>query len=145
MAAEGEPTTMNSLVSVNLSVHSSATNRCKLMVVFTNITDGSLRIFRNDLPWESRHSVMLIAVRAGAGNAILSEDLPVDDPIIGDVQIIKNQKLQGTIDLEQRFPDLIHTLEKADVILFWSYQLTPIEKSSLPRQGGWLLIPKLHQ
>jgi hypothetical protein len=114
-----------------------------LMVIFRNVTDGPLRIYRNDLPWECRHSLILVAVRAGSGGGILAEDLPVDDPIVGETEVLKSQDLRGTIDLEKRFPSLLRALEQSDVILFWSYQLTPVGKSSLPRQGGWLLIPKL--
>jgi hypothetical protein len=69
--------------------------------------------------------------------------------------------LTGEIQLRQAFPELTVALEKRDVIVFWSYQLTPLigrppgrvgdrplpglGGRPLPRVGGWLLIPKLQQ
>ena len=101
-----------------------------------------IRLYQDSLPWESRYSMVLIAVKANRTGDLLKKYMPVDDPGVTVVVLNPGQPMKGRIALNKRFPDLVQTLQESDVLLFWSYQLEPLDGAPLERQGGWLLIPK---
>src|SRR5688572_24730965 len=100
-----------------------------------------IQVYRADLPWASWHSMVLIAVKANRTGDLLKKLMPVDDPGPTVVVLNPGQPMKGRIALNERFPDLVQTLRESDVLLFWSYQLEPVDGPPLERQGGWLLIP----
>jgi hypothetical protein len=128
-------------VSVRLSAEKGESWR--LHVSLTNTSGQVVEVFRSDLPWESRHSMILVLVEVHAGNITVPEIHPTDSPIVGEQTIGPGEILEGQILLEDRFPDLAKVLAHSDVIAFWSYQLKAIKGPGLPRTGGWVFIPKL--
>ena len=108
----------------------------------SNATTNTIECHRADLPWASRHSIILMLVENDISHTVVPEELPVDDPITGTLKISPGGDLEGNLILRSRFPELQKALARREVILFWSYQLKPLNSPVLPRCGGWILIPK---
>jgi hypothetical protein len=113
-----------------------------LDVQLTNQSSKPLTVYQHSLPWEGWDSMILIAVKADALGTRLEHPLPIDDPGPTKITIKPEETRKGTISLVKRFPNLAEALKARDVILFWSYQLEPIDAKPLDRMGGWLLIRK---
>jgi hypothetical protein len=101
-----------------------------------------IRVYQSSLPWAAWHSMVLVAVKANQNGHMLNRYTPIDDPSPTIVTLNPGAEMKGRIALNERFPDLSRTLREADVLVFWSYQLRPLDGAPLERQGGWLLIPK---
>lgn len=108
----------------------------------SNTTTNTIQFYSADLPWASRHSIILLLVENDASHTIVREELPVDDPVTGTQKIAPGDVLEGNVILPKRFPELRKVLTQREVILFWSYRLKPLSGPALARCGGWLLIPK---
>lgn len=93
------------------------------------------------LPWD-RYAMTLAVVETDTYSTALKQELTVADPVTGTPwKITKGQKLVGSIDLTDRFPDLAKVLERNDVIVFWSYTL-PGDTGRTQRLSGSLHIPE---
>lgn len=128
-----------------ISLRELGVNKYILDVKLKNTGRAPLVVYRGSLPWASRHSLLLIAVRANVTHDALEERLVIDDPGPEQLEIKPGETLTGEILLDERFPDLPSAVRKNDVIIFWSYQLKPLNTAPLERMGGWLLIPKSPQ
>ena len=99
-----------------------------------------VEIYEDSLPWDAWHSMILV-VTTPIGHA-LERQMPIDDPGEHTLSLRPGQTIKGEITLTDEFPELIATLQKHNLILFWSHQLDSIDAEPMPRKGGWLLIPK---
>jgi hypothetical protein len=104
--------------------------------------DRDLQVQRHALPWGNTYSLILIGVDATALASPLDKHLRIDDPGTAMITLKPGQSLAGRIDLTQRFRDLPSAIQRRDAIIFWSYQLQPIDGKPLPRVGGWFFIPE---
>lgn len=99
-----------------------------------------VRIFDAALPWGIRTHRMVIAV--AASGTIIPPDLYIDDPVPSIETLSKGATRRGTVDLTKDFPLLADIAKRQDVIVFWSYELKTVDGRTLPRTGGFVLIPK---
>lgn len=114
-----------------------------LHVTLTNRSGEPLTIYQHSLPWVGWYSILLTAVKTDALGTVVEKSLIIDDPGPGRITIKPDETLTGKIPLVSRFPDLLNALKERDVIIFWSYQLKPIDAEPFQRRGGYVLLPKL--
>lgn len=104
--------------------------------------DHPLEIRTDDLPWKNRYSLPTVAMEAEKYYPLLQQLYQVDDPGLSRSVLQPGGVLSGRIDLLERFPNLIETLKRTDVILFWTYQLKAVNGHTFERCGGWIEIPR---
>lgn len=110
-----------------------------LHVTLTSAADKAVGVSRDELPWGTHDSMVIVA--ALAGGRCLNRTRPVEDPPFDKISLDPDQPLTGDIDLETFFPDIRRVLKESDVQLFWAYEAP--QALHIPRwSGGWILIPK---
>jgi len=114
-----------------------------LDIALTNRSAESITIYTHSLPWVGWDSMMLIAAKTDAVGTIIGKNTPIDDPGVDRITIKQNETLTGKISLVDKFPGFMEAIKDRDVIVFWSYQIQPIDKPTLSRMGGFVLFPKL--
>jgi len=113
-----------------------------LAIRLSSHLEKPIRVYQSSLPWAAWHSMVLIAVKANQNGEVLKRYTPIDDPSPTIVTLNPGAEIKGRVALNERFPDLSQTLRESDVLLFWSYQLRPLDSAPLERQGGWLFVSK---
>ena len=102
-------------------------------------------IYKSDLPWGIRDSLLLVAVCLDATKSVIPAVTYIDDPSPGTLELKPGQKVQGTILLKRRFPTLPECLREKEALIFWSYQLSPIgNEKPIVRTSGGLAIRNQH-
>jgi hypothetical protein len=138
--------TNNGTVDVTATlIVDKGTNQIFLDMAIANKTDKPLQVQKHSLPWEGFYSLLLLPVKADALGTLIEPPIyPCGIPplIQVPVSIEPGATIKGRISLTKRFPALHDALRTKDVVLFWSYQLEPINSPPLQRTGGWLLLPK---
>jgi hypothetical protein len=120
--------------------------RYALNLKLTNQSDKVLSVYEHSLPWKGLHSITLVAVETdNLGSRVLDKVDYIDDPGPGITQIKPGQSLTGQIILPKRFPDIVASLKRHDVIVFWTYQVVPVEGVDAPRSIGWVMVPRTTQ
>ena len=84
----------------------------------------------------------LVAVKDDVYPTVLEQRYNIDDPLGGHVRLPPRQVLSGEIDLAKRFPDIVKTLDRTDVILFWHCVVKDPDARAFGTFGGWLLLPR---
>ncbi len=128
--------------TAEVEVHGVVAPDPRLEVSLTNRTRGALSLYEHGLPWRDSTSMVVIAARTDAVGTVLEQTLPIDDPGPATITIEPGQVLTGNIALCERFPGFLDAIRERDIIVFWSYQLTTVSGSSLPRTGGYVLFPR---
>lgn len=105
-----------------------------------NASREPLRIYEDFLPWRKRYSIAVFAVPTQSGARFLQAVYPVDDFGSGKITLAPGREYTGEIDLAERFPDLKRVLSTDDVFAFWTYELKTVDRKSLGRQFGGLLL-----
>jgi hypothetical protein len=96
-------------------------------------------IYKSDLPWGIRDSIILIAAKPNGEH--IEQLHMTDDPSTEKISVAPNQILSGTVDLTEAVRDIDVVIRKSDIHLFWAY--APPKELGLPRWcGGWILIPQ---
>jgi hypothetical protein len=101
-----------------------------------------LDLFAADVPWGTRQSLMLVPVTNDRETRRIDEALYIDDPKPGQVSVKAGGQLSGIVDLSRRFPTLLEVLKTREVIVFWSFQPTPVNGTPLDRTSGAVVLPK---
>ncbi len=96
-----------------------------------------------DLPWGTRHALMLVAVTNDTEAKRLDEALFIDDPGPGQVVLKPLGELTGSVDLLRRFPTLLELLKTHEVIVFWSYRPQQTNGTELQQISGAVILKKL--
>lgn len=129
-------------IAVRAAVETGAPEPLSLKVSIANAGDQSINLFRADLPWGTRHALLLIPITLDQTAKRLDESLYVDDPSPGTITLSPSQESSGHIDLRRRFPGLSATLERTDIILFWSYQCELLDGTKTNRVSGAIVISR---
>jgi hypothetical protein len=129
-------------ISVDVSCSNRLPEQMSLDISITNTGDQPITLYKADLPWGTRHSLILVPITSDQKQRRLEESLFVDDPGPGTVTIQPSQRLSGRVELSKRFPELLTIVKKTDVIIFWSYQAELTSGTKTSRiSGGRLLGP----
>ena len=110
----------------------------RLRVTLTSGSARAVTLYRADLPWGNRNSMVFAATNPD-GEAL---DLwfPIDDPGPTQISVKPGEMLTGEVDLRNVIKDL-GALKKSDVLLFWAYK-SP-SAIHLPHwAGGLVVIPQ---
>jgi hypothetical protein len=111
-----------------------------LQITVRSLATAPATIYKSDLPWELRHSIILTAVTS-AGDS-LPQNVIAGDPSLQKITLNPGQSVSGDIDLKAVFKDLDGVRRKSDVLLFWAYR-SP-DGLNLPKwSGGLILIPRM--
>jgi hypothetical protein len=110
-----------------------------LRVTIRSRAVAPIKLYKSQLPWGSRYSLILVAVTPEG--KCLDKELFVDDPSPERASLEPKGSLSGSIDLQRIFKDLNKALSKSDVHLFWAYD-APKELDIDRWSGGWILIPQ---
>ena len=129
-------------ISVELDRKGLSSSEYDLNVAVTNKSAEPITIYRHSLPWVGWNSILLVAVKTNVLGTVLEKRPLIDDPGPERVTIKPGEMLAGQILLTNRFPDLLKALKERDVIVFWSYQLQPIDTPPLQRISGHVLLSK---
>jgi hypothetical protein len=138
------PEQQNARLALDVSLKQSATDPFVLTLALIYRGERELQVYEADLPWKNTYSLLLVGAETDAVGTRLEKHYPIDDPGPAIIALKPGQVLTGEIDLTDRFRDLPRVNQRRDVIIFWSYQLRPLQGGALPRVGGWVLIPKGH-
>ncbi len=114
-----------------------------LKIMLTNRSKNFLTIYQHSLPWVGWYSMLLIAVKMDVAGSVIEKALPIDDSGPVRTTIEPDEILEGKISLVLRFSTFLEALKDRDILVFWSYQVKPIDEVPLPRVGSYVLIPKL--
>jgi hypothetical protein len=131
--------------SLDVQARLAALSASRIALEFTLRNSGSvpLEFFASELPWGIQLSLMLVPVTNDSGARRIAEALYVDDPRVGQVTIKAGEQLSGTVDLLHRFPTLPNFLKTREVIVFWSFQPTQVNRTQMHRTSGAVVLPKL--
>jgi hypothetical protein len=99
-----------------------------------------VKVYRSDLPDGAGESLGLVAVEVNRGYKVLDQICPSFHSI-GTVDLWRGSRICGRISLVERFPDIDYSIQKHDVLVFWTYQMKPIQRITFPRLAGWVQIP----
>ncbi len=129
-------------VKTGVNLERDGKKKLNLSVSITNDDVEPLLVYDSSLPWGTRTSLLLIAVKAGPRQENIKEALFIDDPKTGETVINPGDSVRGKIDLTRRFPEIEYVLETHDVIVFWSYRLVTKDGKMADRISGGFSIPK---
>lgn len=139
-AGEGSPQRQN-VVALAASVERKDDTNLWLRLKLTNTGTNTLSIPFGYLPWH-RYAMTIALVQADPYSTPIKQRAVIADPPPADPhRIIKGETIEGEIDLVDRFPGVIESLNRGDVIVFWSYQC-PADGVSTERVAGSLVIPQ---
>jgi hypothetical protein len=136
-AAEVQP-----VIAIEAKISPALDRGRDLEISITNPGNQAITMFKANLPWSTRHSLLLVAVTADRSARRLNEALYVDDPSPGAVTVPPSQVLSGHIDLDQRFPELNEARKHSEIILFWSYETELLNNVRTNRVSGTVVIPQ---
>jgi hypothetical protein len=114
-----------------------------LHVTLRNMQSTSVELYKGDLPWGTRHALMLVAVTNDTEAKRIDEALYIDDPGPGQVVLKPRGELSGAIDLIRRFPTLPEVLKAHEVIVFWSYRPQQTNGTAVQRISGAVVLKKV--
>lgn len=123
-------------------VQGNSTPTWTLEVSLTNETPKPLTLYQHSEPWAGYYSTLLVAVKLDPMGTVIESNTPVDDPGPGTITIQPGQTRTGQISLARHFPGFAEALADRDVIIFWSYQMKPVDGDPLPRVAGHVLFAK---
>lgn len=130
-------------ISVELDLQGLSSSDYILHVKLTHRSRDILTIYQHSLPWVGWYSILLTAIKTDALGTVIEKSLIIDDPGPVRITIKPGETLTGDIPLIGRFPDLLEALRETDVIIFWSYQLKPVDAPPFQRACGYVVLPKL--
>src|SRR5262245_51383419 len=114
-------------------VDATVTSALALQMRLTNEAADPVEMPAQQLPWSNAYSTLVVAVETDGPGTVLDRSTPVDDPVVGMVTVQPHESLTGQIDLGARFPGLTAALAERDVVVFWSWQLRPLNGQPGPR------------
>jgi hypothetical protein len=140
-----DPAMATDTLSMDVTLSSIVSEEVTLKFDLKYSGKAPIEIYESDLPWGNYHSVVLVAAKLNSAEVLIPEIAPIDDPGPGRIEIRPGESLSGTIRVDRRFKRFLPTVAKTNLIVFWSYELTPISAPSFQRLSGALVIPKLEQ
>jgi hypothetical protein len=130
-------------LTLEVRLQESPMNNFLLHIKLTNRGRKPLSMYEEELPWRNRWAMFVTAVAWNGKYGRPLEDIgPVDDPVFRPISIAPGQTLEGDIRLNERFPDLIESLQKGDLIFFWVYELWTRQQSTGERHIGSVQVSK---
>lgn len=115
----------------------------KLRVHLTNASTAGVTLYSSRLPWGTRYSMIIAAVKLTGTNESLVNSPVIDDPPPGEVAIDPGQTVSGEIDLAPRFHQTWQGARGKPLLIFWSYQLQTTDGRRSDRVSGSLeLTPR---
>jgi hypothetical protein len=118
-------------------------DKIALNVTVRNTQSIPVELNKADLPWGTRHALMLVAVTNDTEATRVDEALFIDDPGPGQVVLKPLGELSGSVDLLRRFPTLLGLLKTHEVIVFWSYRPQQTNGTQLQQISGAVILKKL--
>lgn len=106
-----------------------------------NRTKSELTLPREFLPWVFPPNTV-IAVFGIHPPRVLESSHPLIGLPYGEVSLPPNQRVVGTLALDQRVGDIDTALSRSEVVVFWLYAGKDAEGRSLGRHGGYVVFPK---
>jgi len=131
-------------ISLTVEAKKQADGNIVLVLHLTNTSEKPLVIYEAGLPWMGAYGLTLIVLETdiAEGRPLKPDGAPLSAPQIGHRTIQPNETVSGEIKLSLRYPELATALKQADVEVFWSYKMRPVDKTDVRRVGGWLLLEK---
>jgi len=126
-------------VGGGVTVEISSLRPLQLHITLRSGADKQVEIYRSQLPWATRYSMVVAVVRPSG--ECLEKILAIEDPPVGKISVEPKQALTGELNLEKIFKGVEQARKKSDIHLFWAYQ-SPSELGIARWLGGWILIPQ---
>jgi len=131
-------------VPIKLDVAPQWTSKgLELAIKLTNTGEKPLRFSKGAGPWVGAEQIRLVAIKLPWGDPIVNERQALRDPPLGFMELAPGKAEQHSVLIEHIYPELATELRqgKADIVLFWTYQLTTADSTQSERVGGWLSVP----
>src|SRR5262249_15904821 len=129
--------------SIPIKVQVEPSAGSKLQIRLTNASSTGVRLYSSDLPWATRSSMIVAAVKLPRTGETLADALAIYDPPPGEVTIAPGQTMTGEIDLAKRFQQSWRNALGRPLLVFWSYQLQSVDGRASNRVNGSLeLTPR---
>jgi hypothetical protein len=124
------------LIPIRIQVEPSG--GAKLRIRLMNASRKPVTLYSSKLPWATRHSMILAAVKLTGANEGLTNTPVIDDPPPGEIAIAPGQSITGEIDLAMRFHQSWQDARGSPLLVFWSYQLQSTDGQVSNRVNGSL-------
>ena len=112
-------------------------------ITLTNRGNSRIEIADADLPWRNRYGMVFVAAEARRPNAPLRvETFPIDDALGNREVLAPRGTLKGRVSLDRYFDDLGRALRDCDVIVHWSFDMSPVTGIPRDRIYGGFVLPK---
>ena len=118
--------------------------QARLKVSVTNESKHYLTLYKSELPWGNRYSMIVVPVSLAGNNEVVSSVGLIDDPAPGTTVIHSGETISGEVDLARRFPEQWPEVSGKPLLVFWSYQFATSDERKSKRLAGWLelKVPK---
>lgn len=126
--------------SIPIQVQVEPAAGSKLRVRLTNASPATVTVYGSRLPWGTRHSMIVAAVKLTGTNEALANTAAIDDPPPGEVAVGSGQTVTGEIDLATRFHQTWQDARGNPLLVFWSYQLQTTDGRASNRVSGFLEV-----
>lgn len=127
-------------IDVRAKVAQCSPTAILLSMELRNLGKDRIEFFTGDVPWGVRTSLVMAIVTNEPDPTMLEPALFIDDPRAGVVAVDAMQTVSGTIELSHRFPDMVETLKRRDLLVFWSYSAQLKSGVSTSRASGSVLL-----
>jgi hypothetical protein len=122
-----------------IDVKLNAQEPLQLRITVRSLAKTRATIYKSDLPWGLRDSIILVAVLPNGES--LEQNVISGDASIEKISLESNESVSGGINLKNVFKNLDVAIRKSDIHLFWAYR--PPNGLNLPRwSGGWILLSR---
>jgi hypothetical protein len=107
-------------LTLSVTADCARTNECTLSVTLRNDSGEPIGLYEDLLPWR-RYGMSVSMMDVDTGEH-LKEVRHIEDPDAEVIQLRPGQAISGTINLTDRFPELVATRKKSDLACFWIYK-----------------------
>lgn len=129
--------------SIPIQVQVEPSTGSKVRIRLTNASSTGVTLYSSRLPWGTRHSMIVAAVKLTGTNEALTNTPIIDDPPPGDITIGPGQTVTGEIDLAERFHQSWQDARGKPLLILWSYQLQSADGRASNRITGSLeMMPR---
>ncbi|OPY75277.1 MAG: hypothetical protein A4E63_00388 [Syntrophorhabdus sp. PtaU1.Bin050] len=128
--------------TIKMDVQGENSPEYGLAITLMNTSHVPLTVYHHALPWVGWYSAMVIAVKTDPSWTVLERRFIIDDAGPATTTIGPGETLTGRITLVNRFHGFCEALQEGDMVVFWSYQLQPIDDTPLERVAGHVFFRK---
>jgi len=139
--ARDVPPSLPSVVALSVRVTlSRGMSVDKLVLQITNTSGHAITVRQNTLPWSHR-GALCVVVTEPTTQTELHQDAVISDMGVSLTTIPAGGTLKGSVNLNERFPQLTALSKKAALVVFWAFRLEYSNGASELKAGAEIMTP----